>query len=167
MDIIFREIIYKNIKRNTYFINEDGDIYTRNGNKILIPKSDKNGYLCVRLAITDDGKYNKEFYIAHLVMNAFGTLPPSDMKEPTIDHIDNNKINNNIYNLQWLEHDDNCAKINAKHKLTEEQVHNICKYLETGINCRQISLKFNVTPMTIHKIKNRETWKHISKDYRF
>lgn len=165
-EIVFKEITFKNVKRNTYFISEDGQVYSKIHNKILKWKIDNKGYAFVRLSIDDDENiYNKDFSIASLVMDTYVGVPPTNMKDPTIDHINNKKLDNNYKNLQWLERIDNCSKITPNCTLTEEQVHNICKLIENGNNCNKISKMYGVTPMTIYKIKQHKTWKHISCKY--
>lgn len=163
-DIIFKEIAYGNIKRNTYFVSEDGQVYSKAHNKILKWKYDKKGYALLTLA-TDDGK-NKEFFVAHLVIYTYVGLPPETMVDPTVDHKNNRKLDNHFSNLQWLERIDNCKKINAIKKLTEEEVHNICKMLKQNINPNRISKSFGVSAMTIYKIKQHKTWVNISSQYK-
>lgn len=163
-EIIFKEITYKNIRKNTYFVSEDGEIYSKLQNKILKPKIDNHGYAYVRLA-TEDSKNFKDFYIAHLVIRTYQGNPPISMKEPTVDHINNKKLDNRNCNLQYLEHNDNCAKINANHKLQENEVHDICKLINAGNNCSKIAKMYDVTPMTISNIKRKQSWTKISNLY--
>lgn len=67
--------------------------------KLLKPKIDKYGYLCVRLS--KNGKL-KDFSIHRLVANAF--IGESDL---TVNHKDKNKQNNNIKNLEYMTNKDN------------------------------------------------------------
>lgn len=57
--------------------------------------------------------------------------------------------------------------IPSKSKLTEAQVHQICKKLELSQSCNSIAKEFDVSPNTIFKIRDRERWKDISKEYNF
>ena len=163
--IIFKEITFKNIKRNTYFISEDGQIYSKAHNKILKWAIDDEGYAFVRLAIENENTYNKQFSIAALVMDTYIGVPPINMIDPTIDHINNRRLDNHYKNLQWLERKENSSKINAVHTLQEHEVHEICKLMELGNNCNKISKMYGVTPMSIYKIKQHKTWKKISCQY--
>ena len=50
--------LYKNIAipgMNRYMINDSGDIYTKRSGKFMIPKQDKDGYLCLSLYNTITG----------------------------------------------------------------------------------------------------------------
>ena len=165
-EIIFKEITFRNVKRNTYFISEDGQIYSKSHNKILKWQLDDEGYAFVKLAVEDENIYNKEFSIAALVMDTYVGVPPTNMIDPTIDHINNRRLDNNYRNLQWLERKENSSKIKASHTLQEHEVHEICKLIESGNNCNKISKMYGVTPMSIYKIKRHETWKHISCQYK-
>lgn len=65
-------------------------------NKFLKQKIDRYGYLCVSLC-----KDGKRFYrtVHRLVATTF--IPNSENK-PTVNHKDENKLNNSIDNLEWM-----------------------------------------------------------------
>lgn len=63
--------------------------------KILKPQTDINNYL--RLYLFKDGK-GKSFSVHRLVASAF---VPNPQNYPIINHIDENKQNNNFLNLEW------------------------------------------------------------------
>ena len=63
--------------------------------RILKPRSDKNGYLTV--ALCKDGKVTA-FKIHRLVSTAF--IPNPD-NLPVVNHIDEDKTNNHVENLEW------------------------------------------------------------------
>ena len=78
-----------------YFVSNFGNIKNSKTNKILKQKTEKNGYK--RIGLTKNRK-QKYFYIHRLVGNAFLENPDN---KPMIDHIDENKVNNNVKNLRW------------------------------------------------------------------
>ena len=80
-----------------YMIYDDGRIWSkcRGKGKFLKPKPDNNGYLLVNLC--EDGK-TKSMRVHRLLGIAF---IPNPENKPFIDHIDNNRQNNNIENLRW------------------------------------------------------------------
>ncbi len=74
--------------------------------KLLNPKNPStSGYL--RTAISQ-GKKPKTVYIHQLVYHSFnGTSPEKNM---VVDHIDGNKLNNKLSNLQFITHVKNCER---------------------------------------------------------
>lgn len=51
-----------------------------------------------------------------VAMKVWGTEAPADMIDPVIDHIDSDKLNNHIDNLQWLERVDNTRRGTVKYE---------------------------------------------------
>ncbi len=93
-----KQIIVDNIS-TAYYITEDGKCYNLNTGKFLMGQVGKNGYFSYNLTLPDGSK--KRCYAHRLV--AFAYLdPPSDVKKNQINHIDGNKLNNNVSNLEWV-----------------------------------------------------------------
>lgn len=92
--------IWKDIKgfEGLYQVSSYGNVrsYYRGG-RILKPKKDKDGYLEVCLRKNNKSKY---FKIHRLV--AFVFIENTD-NLPQVNHIDENKMNNNINNLEWCD----------------------------------------------------------------
>lgn len=74
--------------------------------RALKPRQDQNGYLLVSLCRANKG-VTKRIHI--LVWDAFGDKPRDGMRLQ-IDHIDENKLNNTISNLQLLSNRENKSK---------------------------------------------------------
>lgn len=91
-----------------YFVSNMGRVksYKRYRASLLKPFT-KDGYFYVRLG---DGK---DFRINRLVALAF---IPNPNNLDTVDHIDNNRLNNKVTNLQWLSKQDNTTKANIRRK---------------------------------------------------
>jgi len=90
-----------------YLISEKGEIisinYGNNGyQKSLKQHIDRTGYLTV--SIYKNGK-KISFKTHKLVALAF--IPNPENKE-TVNHIDGNKLNNSVYNLEWSTRSENC-----------------------------------------------------------
>lgn len=92
-----------------YYITEDAQIISKRckREKKLKQCIDGFGYFCVGLRSNNKTKTKR---IHTLMMINYGTEPPLDMINPTVDHIDGNKLNNHIDNLQWLSNKDNAYK---------------------------------------------------------
>lgn len=56
-------------------------------------------------------------------------------------------------------------KIPSKNTLNEIDVINICNLINSGKSLNSIAKEYGVSQMTITKIRDRKTWKNISKDY--
>lgn len=87
-----------------YEIDEYGNIYSNyavsNGSKRIL-RSNGNGYLYLRLS--NNGVISNE-YVHRLVAKTF--IPNPDNK-PEINHMDGNKSNNHVSNLEWCTSSEN------------------------------------------------------------
>ena len=84
-----------------YLIYKDGRVYSKKTNIFLKPILNKGGYYMVNL--WKDGK-RKYCYIHRLIaLHYLSLVDGKDM----VDHIDQNKNNNDISNLRWVNHSEN------------------------------------------------------------
>lgn len=91
-----------------YGITSCGRVWSFYKNKFLTPFKDRDGYLRVNL-YKNNKMYQKAIH--RLVSEAY--IPNHENLE-TVDHIDGNKENNFIKNLQWMTARDNVVKANAQ-----------------------------------------------------
>lgn len=92
--------------QHTYINKELHTSINNCGYKTVILRKDKNPYCKT---------------IHRLVAEAFLEKPLDfDKIKYDVDHIDNDKSNNNINNLQWLTHKENCSKRNHSYTHSEE-----------------------------------------------
>ena len=163
------------VKKNLYYIEEDGRIWSNYKKGYMRPKTDKNGYL--NIALSGGSRDKRKYYrIATLVGLTFLGNPPLEMKDPTINHIDGNILNNHYSNLEWIERSTNSSirknkgqgENNHEAKLTAADVQKICELLiNSNLTIKEISDIYKVHKSTIHKIKKKETWKTITSLYNF
>ena len=94
--------VWKKIKGyDNYLINNDGDIFSLNKNKILKTPKGKNGYFIANL-------YNKGKIRTVCVHKLVAeTFIKNNNHYPCINHIDGNKLNNRVENLEWCTYSHN------------------------------------------------------------
>ena len=97
--LINRDEFIKNMEVKdfpNYLIYDDGRVYSKKTKKFLKQSIQKNGYYTISLC--KDNK-SKTFLIHRLI--ALHYIPLIDDKD-IVDHIDQNKRNNNLCNLRWV-----------------------------------------------------------------
>ena len=172
---MIKELIYKDIDPTRYLIDDDGNIYKKNGKKLngCNPNNEK-GYIRISL-MTIDGKI-KKYPVHRLVIGVFDHI--SDLP---VDHINADKTCNKFINLEYVTYKENSEravnlglyKVGEMHHkaiLTDNQVHEICKLYEKGYSTRKIEKLLSLG--NIHNIDKiltdilyGKSWKHISKMY--
>ncbi len=87
---------------NRYSITKDGRVWSHKRNHYMNPHIGSRGYY--QVVLTNDEKKTFCFPIHRLVANAY--LAPVEGKE-FVNHIDGNKLSNNVDNLEWCTHAEN------------------------------------------------------------
>ena len=80
-----------------YMITEDGDVYSSKFGKIKKRKIYTNNKGYMRIVLCNDGKL-KNYMVHRLVAE---TYIPNTNNLPQVNHIDEDKTNNNVSNLEW------------------------------------------------------------------
>ena len=148
-----------------YEIYDNGDIFSTHSNKFLKPILIE-GYLKVTLYV--DGLPEK-YSVHRLVAESFISNPDNLI---TVNHIDGNKLNNNVINLEWLSQSDNMRHAwrtglmrsgsdTSIAKLTEEDIPEIRQLMVEGLSNQDIAERYCVARGTISKIRDGKTWKHV------
>jgi predicted DNA-binding protein YlxM (UPF0122 family) len=167
-------------KRGRYN-NNDTEFYVSSLGRVY--DFSKNKY--VKLFMNDSGYlYCQSYYkgirtsllINKLVAETFLGYP-KNIHKPEADHINSNKLDNNINNLQWLSNIDNLAKRtlsdqsgenNNNRKYTSELIISIADDLQSGMyTVQEISDKYNIPRKSILNIKSKHRWKNLLENYDF
>lgn len=179
------QIKWKPVKgfENFYEVSEDGRIKTiqriivlpthsyLKKEKILTQFKDGRGYMHVKLY---DGKGKPKSLCTHRVV-ASTFIFNNDETKLEVNHIDGNKLNNAVSNLEWCTRGENIKHAytlrdpksykgsgNKNSKLTEEQVINIRKeYKNNKTTYKQLAYKNNVGITLIGYIINNKIWNHV------
>lgn len=102
---------------NDYIIFDNGSIFSIKTRKFLGLKEQPNGYLMCTL--TSDAGVKSTVYVHRIIYQAFNGPIPKGM---VINHLDENKLNNNLDNLQICTIKENCnygtrnQRISQSHK---------------------------------------------------
>lgn len=152
-----------------YQISNFGNVYHKYTGHMLNPGICGSGYYFVSLSTTN----GPILYRVHrLEMMMF--KPIQNCEKYDVNHIDGNKLNNFLGNLEWVTRSEN-----VKHayrigihprtaSITEETAKEICVLLEKNIYTnKQIADMLNTTEQVVSGIKQKDSWCHVSKDYTF
>ena len=173
-----KKITIPNVKFNQeYLVDKNGNIWSPyRGLHMLKPSPTKKGYYRIVLQ-TSEGR--KTFQVHRLVLMTFN--PVNNMENLEVNHIDGNKSNNKLDNLEWCSGSFNVRhsletglKIPARgekvggNKITELQVIEICERLKNGTeSLSQIAQDYGVSKYCIFDIKRKRSWEWLTKDYNF
>ena len=155
--------IWKDINnyKGIYQVSNLGNVKSMKTGKLIKPFNNKGHK---RVSLFKDGK-TRGYQVHRLVLEAF--------KPITVNHIDGNKANNELSNLEWLSIGDNIRhairiglrndKGSAHHmsKLTDEDVLKIRQMHAEGVDRHIIKDMYTVTLRQIERIIYRESWTHI------
>lgn len=152
-----------------YTVYSDGTVIKPWGGRVNWTPNGR-GYLISQLKV--DGKF--KCLAQHRVV-ALAFFGERDSRHE-VDHIDNDKTNNRVENLQWVTRSANRTKMysqgrnvsgtrNANSKLGEQQVHQVCEALSLGGGVSDVARKIGVPRHTVSQIKCRRQWLSVSKNY--
>jgi hypothetical protein len=99
---------------SNYLIFEDGEVFSIKRNIFLKTSVDYKGYYY--LALRDDNGKPITKRVHRLVAL---TYIPNPENKPLVDHIDQDKLNNNINNLRWATDSENCQNV-RQHRTTNK-----------------------------------------------
>ena len=151
-----------------YYATKNGEIYSSKSNKNVAKRIGFSGYFLVNLSI--NGKC-KTFSLHRLIANAF---IENRQNLPVVNHLDGNKLNNNVDNLEWttykgnIEHaKENCLLnpargLNTKFgKFTHDDIREIRRLLSLKYSCSKIAKIYNVTKSAIQQISKKKTYYYV------
>ena len=124
---------------------------------------EKQGYLRVQLS---KNNYRIKYSVHRLVAITF---LPNLKNKPEVNHIDNNRINNEVNNLEWVTQKENQqhsvhqdrhsrGERHGNSKLTDKAVREIRK---SKLTLSALGKIYGVNLTKIHAVKKYQTWKHI------
>lgn len=153
-----------------YFqISNHGRLLSKRTNKILKQRITKSGYCTVATKIGGRSGKAHCFRVHRLVADAFLNKTDPDF---VVNHIDGNKLNNHLSNLEWVsisynnKHSyDTGLRIppqgddNTLRKLSNEQVAIIRQRRENGESCRSLGREYDISHVQISRITRSVSYK--------
>jgi len=170
---IYQVSNFGNVRSLDRTVNKPNGIsYIRKGKLCVQPKSNL-GYMTVGLTVNNK-KVNK--YVHRLVAQAFII---NNNNYPQVNHINCNKTNNRMDNLEWCTNSQNhihasknglnklhlhrvaySGEENGRALLTKKQVLEVRnKYIPFKYSAKKLALEYNVSQSCITHILNNKTWK--------
>lgn len=137
--------------------------------KIIKGSVHMSGYHAVCISL---GKVSRTFKVHRLIVKAFGM----DRPELVCNHIDGNKLNNALDNLEVVSESENARhafrlglrkpKVGSEHycaKLTEEKCIEIIQLKRQGVPHRELARRYGVAQGTLTHMLSGKSWKWSSK----
>lgn len=150
-----------------YLVCSNGDIYGPTGVK-LKHRPNHDGYATVTMG----GKRRTRVHVHRLVANLF--LPnPNGLSDA--DHLDGNRMNPALENLEWVTHTENVRRAhekgmysgrfvgenNPKAKLTTDIVMKLRAEYQSGITVMGLCKRYGYPWTTVDNAVKGRTWKHL------
>lgn len=153
-----------------FMVSNLGNVWSKRTNKILSPTKSKTGYLYI---CTKFGGRLGEYKSIRLHRMVAMTFLDNPNNFPIINHIDGNKQNNCVDNLEWCTYSHNTLhaiklgrlKVRGEEskssKLTTKQVYEILSLLKSGLRQQDIANMYGVARKAICKISTGKSWAHL------
>lgn len=152
-----------------YSCDEKGNVFSQY--KKLNPSVHHTGYAVINVSLN---KNKKQYRVHRFIYECIvGDIP----KHLVVDHIDNNKLNNCIENLQLLTSKQNTQKAalegnfgqkgekNPMSKLTNLEAFNLFNDINVGMNNKDIALKYNLHSRYVSLIRHKRRWKYLWQEF--
>lgn len=159
-----------------YYITDTGKVYSSCVQRFLSTTQDRYGYEKVAL-VSDDEKRHR-YSIHRLVLENFN--PVDGMEHLQVNHIDGNKMNNHLENLEWATPSENVkhayqiglksqrGELNNGNKYSEETILQVIQLLKSKkYSGAEIDRMFGFSPDYANSIRRKEHWRYLTEDIDF
>lgn len=157
-----------------YSVDTEGRIFNNVTGKEKAQFVNRDGY-----KVVDMYKDNKA---TRKTVHRFVALAfiPNPENKPCVNHIDGNKQNNKLENLERNTYSENMrhafdTELLVREKgekvhnavFTDDQIHEVCKMMQEGYRSIDIRKKLSVPKYLLCNIRHKGSWSHISSQYTF
>lgn len=159
-----------------YSLTREGKVYSHFSHRFLSTHLDRYGYEKVRLVSKDNKRHT--YSVHRLMLENFS--PCENMDTLQVNHIDGNKLNNHIDNLEWTTCSENVrhafeiglktqsGENNNLSKLSEKQVLEIIDLLlSKKYSGAEIDRMYGLCKDYANSIRRHERWAYLTKDIDF
>ena len=138
-----------------YLINSEGIIKNIISGKVLSQKPDNSGY--PRVFLTDDNGRRRGMLVHRLLAIEFIKNPKN---KPCVNHIDGDKANYTLSNLEWTEHKEKTSKVPSEFTANTGTVNKELRdemiiYLRKKFTREQVAEVFGLSSARISEIVNK------------
>lgn len=155
-----------------YAVTRDGKIYSIRSGRFMTNASNKDGTGYETIGLSKDGV--KERFLVHRIV-AMAYIPNPENK-PTVNHINGNKKDNRVENLEWNTYREQqlhaietglkpTQHIRTDRSADDETVHLVCQYIMQGFTRKEISEMLGVSPWLVKNIISGKQYKDIAEEY--
>lgn len=142
-----------------------GNIKNHATGNVLKKRTNKNGYLVCSININ---KVTKSFIVSRLVAQTFFSYCGNEYEA---NHLNGDKYNNSVYNLNWLTRKENLeharnaglfrkkvGEDNNNHKYSVELLREIAEFKKLGYTYKQLSAAYKIPPTYICTMLKRKEY---------
>ena len=144
------------------FITTDGKVFSMKSNKYLALHKHKSGYLVFSTRLTGRLSPCQLFRVHRLVAEVYLDNPEN---KPHVNHIDGNKLNNNLSNLEWVTAQENAVhayKIGlatGKKMYTNPQCTTTPEIVQKAKDLRALGMSYRAIAQELNTVHSRvQSW---------
>lgn len=163
---IWKKYYIEDMPSSEYYVSSKGRVYNFNTSTLLGLHKNGTGYF--RFKISDGRKNNRLVFIHRAVALTF--MPIENSKILQVNHIDGDKSNNCIENLEWCtskENNQHAHDVGLRSNITEIKLNQILAeqirneyFIEKNISITKLAKKYNVSKSCIQDVIHNRTWKN-------
>lgn len=157
-----KTVILKGIRYNKYEVDEDGNIYRKGSDTPLKKFGDGRGYLRVDLM---NDRSEKVMAKIHLVV--MHTFVGKQKEGVIINHIDGDKTNSALNNLEYISQRENVAHAQRLIKnlpyLEEELIHKIIELRDEGLTLNEIADELGLKYHVVRDMLQGKTYNYVKR----
>lgn len=146
--------VWKDVGETNYQVSSKGNVRNKHTNRILAQWIHDGRYKRV--------SFNGKGHRVHRLVALYFIDNPLNKEE--VNHIDGNKFNNNVENLEWVTGEENnihALESNLNYRpLSKEKVKTIYNsYYKTSKSIKEVCEEFNISRSTLYHIRTKRSYK--------